>query len=66
VPDDDEETTVRGTRPAIPLRERAFAQARPGTRIELIPGAAHLANFDAPAAVPDAERRFARQLSPAA
>ncbi|MGW5670773.1 alpha/beta fold hydrolase [Micromonospora sp. NPDC003776] len=44
--------------------ERAFARARPGTRIELIPSAAHLANFDAPAAVTDAVRRFARQLSP--
>ncbi|MFG2058868.1 alpha/beta fold hydrolase [Micromonospora sp. NPDC048930] len=45
--------------------ERAFARARPGTRIELIPGAAHLANFDAPAAVTEAVRRFARELSPA-
>ncbi|MEU4480795.1 hypothetical protein AB0F68_22485 [Micromonospora sp. NPDC023966] len=45
--------------------EREFARARPGTRIELIPGAAHLANFDNPAAVTDAVRRFARELSPA-
>ncbi|NES29080.1 alpha/beta fold hydrolase [Micromonospora terminaliae] len=44
--------------------EHAFAAARPGTRIELIPGAAHLANFDNPAAVTDALRRFARELSP--
>lgn len=42
--------------------EREFAQARPGTRIELVPGAAHLANFDAPVAVTDAIRRFAREL----
>jgi pimeloyl-ACP methyl ester carboxylesterase len=46
--------------------ERAFARARPGTRIELIPGAAHLTTFDAPAAVADAVGRFARQVSPAA
>lgn len=45
--------------------EREFARARPGTRIEVIPGAGHLANFDNPAAVTDAVRRFARELSPA-
>lgn len=43
--------------------EREFARARPGTRIELVPGAGHLANFDAPAAVTDAIRQFARELS---
>ncbi|MFE9206211.1 alpha/beta fold hydrolase [Micromonospora sp. NPDC007230] len=46
--------------------EQEFARARPGTRIELVPGAGHLANFDAPAAVTEAIRRFARELSPAA
>ncbi|MCW3816811.1 alpha/beta hydrolase [Micromonospora sp. DR5-3] len=44
--------------------EQEFARARPGTRIELVPGAGHLANFDAPSAVTDAVRRFARELSP--
>ncbi|MGR6321555.1 alpha/beta hydrolase [Micromonospora soli] len=43
--------------------ERQFAAAHPGARIELVPGAGHLANFDAPAAVTDAIRRFARELS---
>ncbi|MFE9958347.1 alpha/beta fold hydrolase [Micromonospora sp. NPDC005299] len=45
--------------------ERQFGAARPGTCIEVIPGAAHLANFDNPVAVTDAVRRFARELSPA-
>lgn len=44
--------------------ERAFARARPGTRIELIPRARHLVNFDAPEAVSDAVRRFALELTP--
>ncbi|MFE9692889.1 alpha/beta fold hydrolase [Micromonospora sp. NPDC005806] len=46
--------------------EREFARAHPGARVEVVPGAGHLANFDAPAAVTDAVRRFARELSPAA
>ncbi|MGW1378872.1 alpha/beta fold hydrolase [Streptomyces sp. NPDC002446] len=39
-----------------------FARAHPQARIELIPRARHLANFDAPDAFTDAIRRFARQL----
>ncbi|MFD8147094.1 alpha/beta fold hydrolase [Streptomyces sp. NPDC059708] len=42
--------------------ERDFARAHPDARVELIPGARHLANFDAPDAFSDAVRRFARQL----
>jgi pimeloyl-ACP methyl ester carboxylesterase len=42
--------------------ERAFAAAGLDTRIEVVPAAAHLVNFDAPAAVTDALRRFAREL----
>ena len=42
--------------------ERAFAAAGPDTRIEVVPAAAHLVNFDAPAAVTDALLRFARKL----
>ncbi|QKV93932.1 alpha/beta hydrolase [Streptomyces sp. NA02950] len=42
--------------------EREFARAHPNARIELIPRARHLANFDAPAAFTDAIRRFAREL----
>ncbi|MEU7577669.1 alpha/beta fold hydrolase [Streptomyces sp. NPDC041068] len=42
--------------------ERDFVRARPRARIELIPGARYLANFDAPAAFTYAVRRFARQL----
>ncbi|MEU8843833.1 alpha/beta hydrolase [Streptomyces roseus] len=42
--------------------EREFARAHPDARIELIPRARHLANFDAPDVFTDAVRRFARQL----
>ncbi|WP_411084070.1 alpha/beta fold hydrolase [Streptomyces sp. cmx-18-6] len=42
--------------------ERDFAGAHPDARVELIPRARHLANFDDPAAFTDAVRRFARQL----
>ncbi|WHM40512.1 alpha/beta hydrolase [Streptomyces sp. BPTC-684] len=42
--------------------EREFARAHPDARIELIPRARHLANFDDPHAFTDAVRRFARQL----
>ncbi|MEU6084316.1 alpha/beta hydrolase [Streptomyces sp. NPDC047108] len=44
--------------------EREFARAHPDARIELIPRARHLANFDDPEAFADAVRRFARQLVP--
>ncbi|MER7807250.1 alpha/beta hydrolase [Streptomyces sp900116325] len=43
--------------------EADFARAHPHARVELIPRAGHLANFDAPAAFTDAVRRFARQLT---
>ncbi|MFF9864485.1 alpha/beta fold hydrolase [Streptomyces sp. NPDC013953] len=42
--------------------EADFARAHPHARIELIPHARHLANFDAPDAFTDAVRRFAHQL----
>ncbi|MFF2521275.1 alpha/beta fold hydrolase [Streptomyces liangshanensis] len=42
--------------------ERAFVRAHPRARLELIPRAGHLANFDDPAAFTAAVRRFARQL----
>ncbi|MFE3944186.1 alpha/beta fold hydrolase [Streptomyces sp. NPDC059118] len=42
--------------------EMDFAHARPHARIELVPRAGHLANFDDPDAFSDALRRFARQL----
>ncbi|MFF2021231.1 alpha/beta fold hydrolase [Streptomyces sp. NPDC058171] len=42
--------------------ERDFARAHPRARVELIPRAGHLANFDDPAAFTDAVRRFAHQL----
>ncbi|MCX5414318.1 alpha/beta fold hydrolase [Streptomyces sp. NBC_00059] len=42
--------------------EADFARAHPQARIELIPRAGHLANFDAPDAFTDAVRRFAREL----
>ncbi|MGV2918199.1 alpha/beta fold hydrolase [Streptomyces alfalfae] len=42
--------------------EPAFARAHPHARVELIPRAGHLANFDAPDAFTDAVRRFALQL----
>nr|WSX47898.1 alpha/beta hydrolase [Streptomyces sp. NBC_00974] len=42
--------------------ELDFARAHPRARVELIPRAKHLANFDDPAAFTDAVRRFARQL----
>ncbi|RST19088.1 alpha/beta hydrolase [Streptomyces sp. WAC05374] len=44
--------------------ERDFARAHPRARVELIPRARHLANFDAPDAFTDAVRRFARELAP--
>ncbi|WP_407703538.1 alpha/beta fold hydrolase [Streptomyces triticagri] len=42
--------------------EREFAAQHPRARIELIPRARHLANFDQPEAFTDAVRRFAREL----
>lgn len=42
--------------------EREFARAHPNARVELIPRAGHLANFDDPDAFTGAVRRFARQL----
>ncbi|MDQ0987718.1 alpha/beta fold hydrolase [Streptomyces sp. V2I9] len=42
--------------------EADFARAHQHARVELVPGARHLANFDAPDAFTDAVRRFARQL----
>ncbi|WP_328907784.1 alpha/beta hydrolase [Streptomyces sp. NBC_00234] len=42
--------------------EQDFARAHPQARVELIPRARHLANFDDPDAFTDAVRRFARQL----
>lgn len=42
--------------------EADFARAHPHARVELIPRAGHLANFDAPDSFTDAVRRFARQL----
>ncbi|MDX3536832.1 alpha/beta hydrolase [Streptomyces sp. MB09-01] len=42
--------------------ETDFARAHPDARIELIPRARHLANFDDPEAFTDAVRRFALQL----
>lgn len=43
--------------------ELDFARAHPDARVELIPRARHLANFDAPDAFTDAVRRFAWQLT---
>ncbi|MEV5314810.1 alpha/beta hydrolase [Streptomyces sp. NPDC052610] len=43
--------------------EADFARAHPGARVELIPRAGHLSNFDDPDAFTDAVRRFARQLA---
>ncbi|GAA3076942.1 hypothetical protein GCM10010448_68900 [Streptomyces glomeratus] len=43
--------------------EADFARAHPHARVELIPRARHLANFDDPDAFTDAVRRFAQQLS---
>ncbi|MFD6436071.1 alpha/beta fold hydrolase [Streptomyces venezuelae] len=42
--------------------EAEFARAHPQARIELIPGARHLANFDEPGAFTYAVRRFAHRL----
>ncbi|MFE1831257.1 alpha/beta fold hydrolase [Streptomyces yangpuensis] len=42
--------------------EREFARAHPDARIELIPRARHLANFDDPQAFTEAVRRFALHL----
>ncbi|MFJ8945069.1 alpha/beta fold hydrolase [Streptomyces sp. NPDC102395] len=42
--------------------EADFARAHPCARVELIPRAGHLANFDDPDAFTDAVRHFARQL----
>jgi pimeloyl-ACP methyl ester carboxylesterase len=44
--------------------EAEFARAHPHARVELIPRARHLANFDDPDAFTDAVRRFALQLAP--
>ncbi|MFK0046121.1 alpha/beta fold hydrolase [Streptomyces sp. NPDC090741] len=44
--------------------ERDFALAHPQARIELIPRARHLSNFDDPDAFTSAVRRFAQQLPP--
>ncbi|MFD7326477.1 alpha/beta fold hydrolase [Streptomyces sp. NPDC059875] len=46
--------------------ERDFVRAHPRARVELIPRARHLANFDDPDAFTDAVRRFALQLPDAA
>ncbi|MYY09842.1 alpha/beta fold hydrolase [Streptomyces sp. SID4919] len=43
--------------------ETDFVRAHPHARIELIPRAGHLANFDDPDAFTEAVRRFARHLS---
>ncbi|MFJ3701781.1 MULTISPECIES: alpha/beta fold hydrolase [Streptomyces] len=43
--------------------EAEFARAHPRARVELIPRARHLANFDAPDVFTDAVRRFARELA---
>ncbi|WP_069885605.1 alpha/beta fold hydrolase [Streptomyces luteocolor] len=43
--------------------ESRFARAHPHARVELIPRARHLANFDDPHAFTDAVRRFAHQLA---
>ncbi|MFG2818316.1 alpha/beta fold hydrolase [Kitasatospora sp. NPDC048365] len=43
--------------------ESDFARAHPRARVELIPRAGHLANFDDPVAFTDAVRRFAEHLS---
>ncbi|MEV0745856.1 alpha/beta hydrolase [Streptomyces sp. NPDC050273] len=45
--------------------EAAFARAHPQARVELIPRARHLSNFDDPEAFTDAVRRFARELTAA-
>lgn len=42
--------------------EAEFARAHQRARVELIPRAGHLANFDDPNAFSDAVRRFAQQL----
>ncbi|GLW49415.1 lysophospholipase [Streptomyces sp. NBRC 14336] len=42
--------------------EAEFARAHPHARVELVPRAGHLVNFDAPGAFTDAVRRFAREL----
>lgn len=54
---------LNGEKDAIFRAEEAhFARAHPHARVELIPRARHLANFDDPDAFTDAVRRFARQL----
>ncbi|MGW6950795.1 alpha/beta fold hydrolase [Streptomyces xanthophaeus] len=52
----------RRERPLFRSGEREFARAHPHARVELIPRARHLADFDDPDAFTDAVRRFARQL----
>ncbi|MFD8981152.1 alpha/beta fold hydrolase [Streptomyces sp. NPDC059564] len=42
--------------------ERDFVRAHPHARIELIPRARHLTNFDDPDAFTDAARRFALRI----
>jgi pimeloyl-ACP methyl ester carboxylesterase len=44
--------------------EADFARAHPHARVELVPRAGHLANFDAPEAFTSAVRRFAREGPP--
>ncbi len=48
--------------PVFRAGEADFARAHPHARVELIPRARHLANFDDPDAFTDAVRRFARRL----
>ncbi|WKD30746.1 alpha/beta fold hydrolase [Streptomyces xanthophaeus] len=48
--------------PVFRSGERDFVRAHPHARIELIPRARHLANFDDPDAFTDAVRRFALQI----
>uniref|UniRef100_UPI0035C6C7DD alpha/beta fold hydrolase n=1 Tax=Streptomyces sp. TaxID=1931 RepID=UPI0035C6C7DD len=43
--------------------ETEFARAHPDARVELIPRARHLANFDDPDAFSAAVRHFARELA---
>lgn len=54
---------LNGEKDALFRAEEAdFARAHPQARVELIPRARHLANFDDPDAFTDAIRRFAHQL----
>ncbi|MFF4330708.1 alpha/beta fold hydrolase [Streptomyces sp. NPDC001591] len=54
---------LNGEKDALFRAEEAdFSRAHPQARVELIPRARHLANFDDPDAFTDAIRRFAHQL----